>query len=104
MHCDPTVDQPGLLFYSVAIVIAGIAGFGWLQGGNEQLVDEIFLAGSWVLSLNSVTGFNIKTGFYVIPGWRRATYIRNFLIPLSVLATIFYLIGNFVLSPMLSVQ
>ena len=104
MHRDPTVDQPGLLFYAVAIVIAGIAGFGWLQGENEQLVDEIFLAGSWVLSLNSIIGFNFKRGFDVNPRWRKATHIRNFLIPLSVLATVFYLIGNFVLSPMLIVQ
>ena len=101
-HSDPTIDHPGLGFYAFAIVVAAVAGFGWLQGENEQLVDEIFLVGSWVLSLNSVIELSLKKGFAVDPRWRKSTYVKNFLIPLSAIATIFYLIGNFVLSPLLA--
>ena len=104
MNRDPTVDHPGFFFYAVAALFAAIASFGWLQGQNAQLVDEIFLFGSWVLTLNSVVGFSFKTGFHVNPRWRRSAYIRRYLVPLSVLATILYLIGNFVLSPIFVAQ
>ena len=97
---DPTIDHPGLGFYAFAIVVAAVAGFGWLQGDNEKLVDEIFLVGSWALSLNSVITFSFKKGFSVNPHWRKSTHIKNFLVPLSVTATILYLIGNFALSPL----
>jgi len=102
-HRDPTVDRPSPGLFAVAIVIAAIAGFGWLQGENEHLVDEWFLVGSWVLSLNNVIGLSFKRGFAVNPRWRKSVHIRNFLIPLSVLATILYLVGNFILSPALIV-
>jgi len=95
-------DRPSFGLYIIAIAFAMIAGFGWLQGDNEQLIDEIFLAGSWVLSLNSIVGFNFKNGFSVNRRRRKSAHVEKFLIALSVLATALYVIGNFVLSPMVA--
>ena len=104
MRDDPTVDQPGLFFFAFAILVAVIAGFGWLQGQNVQLVDELFLIGSWAISLDKVVGFSFKNGFVVYPRWKKSPYVRKFLIPLSVVATVLYLIGNFVISPILGAK
>lgn len=90
MTADPFIDRLGFVFVCVAVVIAAVGGLGGFLAPGE-LLDEIFLVGSWAIALNDVVYF--KGGIRINPHWRRQSYIRNFLIPFSTVATILYLMG-----------